>query len=194
MLLVQLSGTFAGDGSDHKRRMGATAYCLGDPDVQQCVGESEANKRRQGGLSEGDENVEIWVVWCRSRKKGNEELERLLSEDGSEVFQGKCGGGEAKGEDESEEKEIRKSRTRKSKVWWRRGDVGAYQNAGNMTCCAHRELAAVDEETRNNMEVVWEAEDDKDECIVNLEGPERNYWLGSEAGMLGCYRFSGVGF
>ena len=55
-----------------------------------------------------------------------------------------------------------------------------------MTCWAHKESSAVDEETRNNMEVAWEAED-KDECIVNLEGPERNYWLGSEAGMLGCY-------
>ena len=63
-----------------------------------------------------------------------------------------------------------------------------------MTCWAHKELAAVDEETRNNMEAAWEAEDDKDECIVNLEGPERNYWLGSEAGMLGCYWFSGVVF
>ena len=29
-----------------------------------------------------------WVVWCRSRKKGNEELEQFLSEDGREVFQG----------------------------------------------------------------------------------------------------------
>jgi hypothetical protein len=73
-----------------------------------------------------------WVVWCRSKKKGNEELERLLSEDGREVFQGKCGGGEAKGEDESEEKETRKGRTRRSKGWWRRGDVGAYQNAGRV--------------------------------------------------------------
>ena len=44
------------------------------------------------------------------------------------------------------------------------------------------------------METAWEAENDKDECIVNLEGPQRNYWLGSEAGMLGCYWFSGVVF
>ena len=70
--------------------------------------------------------------------------------------------------------------------------MGAYQNAGNMTCWAHRELAAVDEETKKNMETAWEAENDKDECIVNLEGPERNYWLGSEAEMLGCYWFSRV--
>ena len=29
---------FAGDKSDHKGRMGAGAYCLGNPDVHQCVG------------------------------------------------------------------------------------------------------------------------------------------------------------
>ena len=106
-----------------------------------------------------------------------------------------------KGEDESEEKKTRKGRTRRSKGWWQRGDVGAYQNAGNMTCWTHKESAAqltplVDEEKRKNMETAWEAEHDKDECIV-----KRNYWLGSEHGcwgaigsadpryMLGCYWF-----
>ena len=38
-----------------------------------------------------------------------------MSEDGREVFQGKCVGGEVKGEDESEEKETRKDRTRKAR-------------------------------------------------------------------------------
>jgi hypothetical protein len=98
--------------------------------------------------------------------KGNEELEQFLSEYGREVFQGKCVGGGTKGEDESEEKKTRKGRTIRSKGWWN-------QNAGNMTCWAHKESAAVDEETKKNMETAWEAENDKDECIVILEGPER---------------------
>ena len=135
-----------------------------------------------------------WVVRCRCKKKGNEELEKLLIEDGRKVFQGKSRRGEAKGGDESAEKETRKGRMRRSKGWWQRGDVGAYQNTGNMTCWAHKESAAVDEEMKKNMEAAWEAENDKDECIVNLEGPELHYWLGSEAGMLGCYWFSGVVF
>ena len=29
---------FAGDGSDHRGRMGAGAFCLGDPEMKQCVG------------------------------------------------------------------------------------------------------------------------------------------------------------
>jgi hypothetical protein len=103
-------------------------------------------------------------------------------------------GGGTKGEDESEEKEAKKGRTRRSKGWCRRGEVGAYQNAGNMACWVHKETAAVDEETKKNMAVAWDTENDKDACIVNLEGPERVNWLGSEAGMLGYYWFSGVVF
>jgi hypothetical protein len=40
------------------------------------------------------------------------------------------------------------------------------------------------------MEEAWEAESERDECIVNLTGPERDYWSGIEAGMLKCYWFS----
>ena len=29
---------FAGDRSDHRGRMGAGAFCLGDPEMKQCVG------------------------------------------------------------------------------------------------------------------------------------------------------------
>ena len=95
-------------------------------------------------------------------------------------------GGEAKGEDESEKKETRKGRTRRSKGWWRRGNVRASQNAGNMTCWAHKESAAVDQEMKKNMETAWEAENDKDECIVNLEGQERDYWLEAKQGCWGA--------
>ena len=63
---------------------------------------------------------------------------------------------------------------------WRRGDVGAYQNA------VHKEALAVDEEMKKNMETAWEAENDKDECIVNLEGQERDYWLEAKQGCWGA--------
>ena len=32
---------------------------------------------------------------------------------------------------------------------------------------------AVDEETKKKIDEAWETECNKDECIVNLEGPER---------------------
>ena len=61
-----------------------------------------------------------WVVWCRSRRKGNEELEKHLSEEGRKVFHGKCGEGGTKWKDEPEEKEEKKGRTMQSKGrWWR---------------------------------------------------------------------------
>ena len=58
----------------------------------------------------------------------------------------------------------------------------------------HKDTLAVDEETKKNVKEAWETENDKNECIVDLEGPERDYGLGSKTGMLGCYWFSGVVF
>jgi hypothetical protein len=37
----------------------------------------------------------------------------------------------------------------------------------------------------------WEHEDDKDELKIELQGLERQFWLGTEAGRLGCYDLSG---
>jgi len=37
----------------------------------------------------------------------------------------------------------------------------------------------------------WGHEDDKDELEIELQGLERQFWLGTEAGRLGCYDFSG---
>ena len=34
-------------------------------------------------------------------------------------------------------------------------------------------------------------EDDKDTLQIDLTGLEREYWLGTEAGRLGCYEFRG---
>ncbi len=42
-----------------------------------------------------------------------------------------------------------------------------------------------------SLKKAWEHEDDKDEWKVELQGLERQLWLGTEAGRLGCYDFSG---
>ena len=52
-----------------------------------------------------------WAVWCRGKRKGNEELEEFLSDEGIKVFQGRCGGGKTKGKVEPEEKEATTGRT-----------------------------------------------------------------------------------
>ena len=47
-------------------------------------------------MLQGDATSKNWVVWCRSKRKGNEELEERFNEDGREVFQKKFGGGRQK--------------------------------------------------------------------------------------------------
>ena len=42
-----------------------------------------------------------------------------------------------------------------------------------------------------SLKKAWEHEDDKDEWKIELQGLERQLWLGTEAGRLGCYDFSG---
>ena len=37
---------FAGDGSHHRGRIGAGAFCLGDPEMKQCVGVASEEKMK----------------------------------------------------------------------------------------------------------------------------------------------------
>ena len=47
------------------------------------------------------------------------------------------------------------------------------------------------DKSRQSLKGAWEHESDKDELEVNLQGLERDFWLGTEAGRLGCYEFPG---
>ena len=45
------------------------------------------------------------------------------------------------------------------------------------------------DKSRQSLKGAWEHESDKDELEVNLQGLERDFWLETEAGLLGCYEF-----
>jgi len=47
--------------------------------------------------------------------------------------------------------------------------------------------------SQGSIEEVWEARNDapKDECKVQLEGPEKEWWAGTEMGLLRAYWFDG---
>ena len=59
---------FAGDGSDHRGRMGAGAYCLGDPDVQQCVG---VGREEEGTSSNRPELAALVLALRKTRFTDN---------------------------------------------------------------------------------------------------------------------------
>ena len=61
---------FAGDGSDHRGRMGAGAFCLGDPEMKQCVGVG----REEEGTSSNRPELAALVLALRATKTTDDML------------------------------------------------------------------------------------------------------------------------
>ena len=55
----------------------------------------------------------------------------------------------------------------------------------------HQDSILDDDEIIQGLQEAWEQESSKDELKVRLQGLERHCWLGTEAGCLGCYDFTG---
>ena len=85
-------------------------------------------------------------------------------------------------------------RAQKGREWWRRGDAGAYLNENGMKCWVHKDMHKARDKVTQGVRDAWHDETEKDTCTVNLTGPEKDFWMGSEAGMLGCHWFRGVVF
>ena len=58
------------------------------------------------------------------------------------------------------------------------------------SCCVHQDYHVADEE-KAALEKATGVSEGKDECQVRLKGRERDYWMGTEIGMLGGYGFQG---
>jgi len=43
-----------------------------------------------------------------------------------------------------------------------------------------------DDQANQRLKEAWEHDDSKDELKIDLQGLERHFWLGTEAGRLGC--------
>jgi hypothetical protein len=60
-----------------------------------------------------------------------------------------------------------------------------------MECWVHHDAILDDDQANQLMKEDWEHDDSKDELKIDLQGLERHFWLGTEAGRLGCYHFPG---
>ena len=60
-----------------------------------------------------------------------------------------------------------------------------------MECWVHQDIILDDDKAHQSVKEAWGHEDDKDELEIELQGLERQFWLGTEAGRLGCYNFPG---
>jgi hypothetical protein len=77
----------------------------------------------------------------------------------------------------------------RARSWWKRGDVSACAAQTNMECWVHQDIILDDNKARQSVKEAWEHEDDKDELKIELQGLERQFCLGTEAGRLGCNDF-----
>ena len=76
------------------------------------------------------------------------------------------------------------------KGWWKRGDVKAKPSTWPMSCWVHTRAGR--DGHKQEIEDAMCSEAKKDECRVALKGLEHDFWMGTEAGMLGVYNFQGV--
>jgi hypothetical protein len=60
-----------------------------------------------------------------------------------------------------------------------------------MECWVHHDTILDDDKAHQSLKEAWEHEDNKDELKIELQDLERQFWLGTEAGRLGCYNFPG---
>ena len=71
------------------------------------------------------------------------------------------------------------------KGWWKRGDVKAKPSTWPMSCWVHTRAGR--DRRKQGIAEAMDSEAKKDECKVALKGWERDFWMGTEAGMLGVY-------
>ena len=60
-----------------------------------------------------------------------------------------------------------------------------------MECWVHHDTILDDDKAHQSFQEAGEPEDNTDELKIELQGPEKQVWLGTEAGRLGCYNFPG---
>jgi len=76
------------------------------------------------------------------------------------------------------------------KAWWRQGNIKCAVSEEYASCWVHQDCHVADEQ-KAVLKKTAGVSGGKDECQVRLKGSERDYWMGTEIGMLGGYGFQG---
>jgi hypothetical protein len=132
-----------------------------------------------GGAQQGNK----LIFW--EKDKG----EQAFREHSRRIFTGECK--ELKRDSDSREETSGGKHVTRARSWWKRGDVSACADQINMECWVHQDIILDDDKANQSSKEAWEQGDNKDELTKDLQGPERQFWLGTAAGRLGCYDFPG---
>jgi len=130
-----------------------------------------------------------WVVWCRSRKKDEEQ--RPFEVDDKEIFSNRSKQAKPKAREKAHKKGGNGQSIR-WKAWWRQGNIKCAVSEEYMyaSCWVHQDFYVADEQ-KVSLKKAARVSGGKDECQVRLKGREHDYWMGTAIGMLGGYGFQG---
>ena len=125
------------------------------------------------------------MVWCRSSKKDEEQ--RLFEVDRKEIFSNRSKQTKAKA-GEKMDKQGGKGQSVRWKAWWRQSNIKCAVSEEYASCWVHQDCHVADE-PKTALKKAAGVSGGKDECQVRLKGRERDYWMGTEIGMLEGYGF-----
>jgi hypothetical protein len=82
----------------------------------------------------------------------------------------------------------------KIKGWWRRGDIKVTKCEKTVECWVkYQEKASKQAQAVIKASLLAPQQSyGKDRYIIDLAGPEKTYWLGTESGLLGAFHFDGA--
>jgi len=126
-----------------------------------------------------------WVVWCRSRKKDEEQ--RPFEFDAKEIFSNRSKQTKAKA-GEKMDKKGGKGQSVRWKAWWRQSNIKCAVSEEYASCWVHQDCHVADKQ-KATLKKAAGVSGGKDEYQVRLKGRERDHWIGIEIGMLRGYGF-----
>jgi hypothetical protein len=82
----------------------------------------------------------------------------------------------------------------KIKGWWRRGDIKVTKCKKTVECWVKSHVKAPKQAHAVIQAALLAPQQSygKDSYIIDLAGPEKTYWLGTESGLLGAFHFDGA--
>ena len=118
-----------------------------------------------------------------------DEEQRPFEVDGKEIFSHRSKQANPKA-GEKTDKKGGKGQSVRWKAWRRQGNIKCAVSEEYASCWVHQDCHVADVQKAAFKKAAG-VSGGKDECQVRLKGRERDYWMGTEIGMLGGYGFQG---
>jgi hypothetical protein len=122
-----------------------------------------------------------WVICCKSNP--NNKGKQQFREHSQCIFTGRCK--ESKRDRDHREEVSRGKHVTRVRIWWKHEDVLTCAAQTNMESWVHQDIIMDHDKAHKSVKEAWEHEEDKDKLKIELQGLERQLWLGTEAGRLG---------